>query len=233
MITQILTAEQIPWLLQLDNEILLAVNRLHSPYFDTFMMMVSNKWIWLPMYVALLYMVWRVFSKRTALLYLLAVVLLVTLSDQLSAALIKPLAERLRPACLLNPIHPLVHIVDGYRGGRFGFPSSHSANCWAVTFFIYFTFRNRYQLGFMSLWSLLVCYSRMYLGVHYLGDLLGGFVLGTLVAAVVYAALKHVWPWHFDLPQRYVLKFHVLLVPVVVGVFTLMCIAIASAYIRL
>ena len=80
----------------------------------------------------------------------------------------------------------MIHIVDDYRGGRHGFPSAHSANCWAAFFFVVYVFRRRVLNINLAAWAVLVCWSRIYLGVHYFGDVLGGLILGFLLASVVY-----------------------------------------------
>jgi undecaprenyl-diphosphatase len=96
---------------------------------------------------------------------------------------------RLRPSNLQNPISDVVHVVNGYRGGNYSFPSAHAANSWGLAIFITMLFRNRWLSISMILWALLTCYSRMYLGVHYFGDLLIGMLIGCLGACIVYLLL--------------------------------------------
>ena len=101
-----------------------------------------------------------------------AIALTITFADQMGATVIRPLVCRPRPANLENPISEFVQIVNGYRGGRYGFPSCHAANTFGLAFFLFYLFRNRSLNWFIMLWALLTCYSRSYLGVHYPGDLL-------------------------------------------------------------
>ena len=105
---------------------------------------------------------------------------------QTGATLIRPYVERLRPSNLENPISDMVHIVNGRRGGRYGFPSCHAANTFGLAFFIWFLFRKRWLTVFMMGWALLTCYSRIYLGVHYPGDLIVGTLIGLFAAYIVY-----------------------------------------------
>ena len=195
-----------------DASIFLAINGLHSPYWDNFMEMYSGRMIWLPLYLSILYVMFRNFSWRVCVICLLVVALLITVNDQLSGSLLRASVGRLRPANLDNPISPLVHIVDGYRGGRYGFPSAHAANSWGLTFFMLYVF-HRHILSFtLMVWAFVTCWSRMYLGVHYFGDILAGTVLGFVSASIVYyvfqRGLHHVTetfkPYQADAPQMYV-----------------------------
>ena len=111
--------------------------------------------------------------------------ILILLADQLSSSLLKPLVARLRPTH--NPeISDLIHTVRGYRGGLYGFVSSHAANAFAFAVFTSLVIRNRYYALTIALWAVLSAYSRIYLGVHYVGDVVCGAILGVLVAIVVY-----------------------------------------------
>jgi undecaprenyl-diphosphatase len=102
---------------------------------------------------------------------------------------LKPLVARLRPTH--NPeIADLIHTVNGYRGGRYGFVSSHAANAATFVTFTALIFRNRYYSILLSLWAFLTAYSRVYLGVHYVGDVLCGALIGVLVGMGVYFVLK-------------------------------------------
>ena len=113
------------------------------------------------------------------------IALCILLADQLSSSLIKPLVARLRPTH--NPeISHLIHIVNGYRGGQYGFVSSHSANAFAFVVFTSCIIRNRYYVLGITIWALFTAYSRVYLGVHYVGDVVCGAILGIFVGFVVY-----------------------------------------------
>lgn len=174
------------WLVESDSSILLAVNGMHSSYFDTFMWLCSRKFEWIPFYLSILYVLFRNFNWRVVLYSLVAMGVILLLTDAVSSHFIRPMVARLRPSNLENPISEMIHIVDNHRGGRYGFPSSHASNSWALVFFVGLLLRRRLLTTFLACWAFLLCYSRLYLGVHYPGDLLAGMVLGAVVASVVY-----------------------------------------------
>ena len=108
-----------------DTDLLLWFNGAHNAFFDAFMTLFTNKWMWVPMYLALIYVFFKNMAPKNAVACVVAIIVMVALSDQLSSAVIRQAVGRLRPSNLDNPISDLVHIVDGYRGGKYGFPSSH------------------------------------------------------------------------------------------------------------
>ena len=182
--------EIILWLADLDARLLLIVNGAHSPFFDAVMWCISGRWIWVPFYIVLTYMLFRRFSWKRATLCLITIGLIILAADQTCASLIRPEVCRLRPANLNNPLSHLVHVVNGYRGGRYGFPSCHAANTFALAMFMSLVFRNKRFTVMMFSWAIVVSYSRMYLGVHYFGDLFCGASVGSLFAALFYSLLK-------------------------------------------
>lgn len=174
------------WLVEGDSSILLAVNGMHSSYFDTFMWLCSRKFEWIPFYLSIIYVLFRNFNWRVVLYSLVAMGVILLLTDAVSSHFIRPVVARLRPSNLENPISEMIHIVDNHRGGRYGFPSSHASNSWGLVFFVGLLLRRRVLTTFLAFWALLLCYSRLYLGVHYPGDLLAGMMLGAVVASLVY-----------------------------------------------
>ena len=174
------------WLVEGDSSTLLAVNGMHSSYFDTFMWLCSRKFEWIPFYLSILYVLFRNFNWRVVLYSLVAMGVILLLTDAVSSHFIRPVVARLRPSNLENPISEMIHIVDNHRGGRYGFPSSHASNSWGLVFFVGLLLRRRVLTTFLACWALLLCYSRLYLGVHYPGDLLAGMLLGAVVASLVY-----------------------------------------------
>ena len=139
---------------QWDTDLLLAINGWHNGYWDTFMYAFSGKWVWVPMYAALVYLLARNLPWRTTLWCLVGVALCITFADQVGASLIRPWAERLRPANPENPVSDLVHIVNGYRGGRYGFPSCHAANTFGLAFYLMLVVRRKALTGLRVPWGL-------------------------------------------------------------------------------
>lgn len=179
------------WLIHIDERLLLIVNNAHSPFFDSVMWLISDRWVWVPFYIFLAYLLFRRMSWKRAALCLVAIGLVIFATDQTCATLIRPEFERLRPANLDNPLSSLVHVVNGYRGGRYGFPSCHAANTFALAVYMSLVFRNWRFTVAMILWACIVSYSRMYLGVHYLGDIISGAIVGSLYACLFHYIWKY------------------------------------------
>lgn len=164
------------WLLELDTKLFLAINGWHSEAWDGIMWWISGKTTWWPFYLLLLiYMGW---TKRWQLLpMVLFIILVVTLTDQTSVHLFKNVFERLRP-CHEPALKGLVHLVNNRCGGQFGFISSHAANTFGVAFLSLLWIRKGWFTAIMLTWAMVVAYSRVYLGVHYPGDVLAGGIWG-------------------------------------------------------
>lgn len=178
--------EFILWLSDIDARLLLIVNGAHSPFFDSVMWCISGRWIWVPFYAVLAYLLFRRMSWKRASLCLVTIELIILAADQTCATLIRPEIGRLRPANLNNPLSSFVHVVNGYRGGRYGFPSCHAANTFALAVFMSLVIRHKWFTVMMFSWAFVVSYSRMYLGVHYFGDLFCGATIGSLFAVLFY-----------------------------------------------
>jgi undecaprenyl-diphosphatase len=190
----------IEFLKEIDTQLFLFLNSLHVPWLDEPMYYISRKYTWVPFYAILAVFIFYKYRYR-GFLVLLFVTVLITLSDQL-ANLLKDTTMRLRPGH--NPeIADLVHIVRDRRGGQFGFVSGHAANSFALAIFLIKLLRDRFEwiLPLMLIWAVLKSYNRIYLGVHYPGDVLGGALLGTLIAMALYQLWLYVNKRYFrDLP---------------------------------
>lgn len=178
--------EFILWLSDIDARLLLIVNGAHSPFFDSVMWCISGRWIWVPFYAVLAYLLFRRMSWKRASICLVTIGLIILAADQTCATLIRPEIGRLRPANLNNPLSSFVHVLNGYRGGRYGFPSCHAANTFALAVFMSLVIRHKWFTVMMFSWAFVVSYSRMYLGVHYFGDLFCGATIGSLFAVLFY-----------------------------------------------
>lgn len=215
-------------LIEIDEQFLLAINGCHNEYFDHFMYLFSDRWIWVPMYGAILYVMIRNFSFRKMIVCLAAMALTITIADQVGASIIRPIVERLRPSNPENPISEVVHIVNNYRSGRYGFPSCHAANTFGLAFFVCFLFRQRWLTAFLMFWAVVTCYSRVYLGLHYPGDLLAGMILGLISASIVYLIMRQPLQQHSADSDR--LK-HVN-TPIYVGALTIFVISLLSLFVQ-
>lgn len=180
-----------PDFLQIDADILLWINSHHSPFVDGMMWAFSKATTWIPLYALLIGLLWQRFGWRRMLVYLVAIVAAIGLSDYISSGIIKPLVCRLRPTHEPE-LQGLVHLVHGYTGGLYGFVSSHAANTMACAYLFCRLYRGWRMTVVMSLYVLLNCYSRMYLGVHYSGDILGGLLVGLLVAECIYLIVRKI-----------------------------------------
>ena len=172
--------------IDVDTNIFFPINRMHNMYFDYFMSAYSGKWVWIPMYAAIWYVMLRNFHWKVTLFCMIGLALTITFADQACATWIRPFVERMRPSNLNIPFSEMVHIVNNHRGGRYGFPSCHAANTFGLAFFLFFLFSKRWLTLFNMAWELLTSYSREYLGVHYPGDLLAGTIVGLIGAWLIY-----------------------------------------------
>ncbi|MDE6497221.1 MAG: phosphatase PAP2 family protein [Muribaculaceae bacterium] len=179
-------------LIHIDNELLLMLNGMHLPYLDNFMMLFTGRFVWVPMYAMLLFVIIRNNRPKRAVWTACVIVLAIVIADQTCSHVLRPLVERLRPSNPSNPISELVTVVNGYRGGLYGFPSCHAANSFALAMITSLIVRSRRLSWFIFIWATLNSYSRLYLGVHYPGDLLAGAVIGCCSGALCYALWRGV-----------------------------------------
>lgn len=174
----------------IDVGILTFANGHHSHVFDILMWWISDRYVWLPLYLLFAVIFVRKLGWSRGLVVIICVGLMITLTDQTCATYIRPAVARMRPSNPDNPISVCINIVNDYRGGAYGFPSCHAANTFAFAVYTSLIIKRRcIAIGLIS-WSLLVSYSRLYLGVHYPSDLLGGMVIGGAYAGTFYILLK-------------------------------------------
>ena len=170
----------------LDKQLLLWFNGSDSLFMDSLISTLTNAKTWIPLYLALLYVVIKSnYAVRYVLLVVAAAGLCVLLTGTIDDTIVKPLVARWRPGH--DPeIGMLVDTVDGYRGGNYGFFSAHAANTFSIAVFISLLMRQRLLTITLVTWSLINCYTRLYLGVHYPGDITVGLLWGGLAGFAVY-----------------------------------------------
>ena len=173
-------------LIQFDKHLLLMLNGSESLFIDYLVMTLTNAKTWIPLYISLFYVVMKSNNTvRDILLVVGAAGLCVLFAGAVDDMIVKPTVARWRPTH--DPeIGMLIDTVDGYRGGNYGFFSAHAANTFSIAIFFSLLMRQRLLTIFLVAWSLTNCYTRLYLGVHYPGDITVGLIWGGLVGFCVY-----------------------------------------------
>ena len=175
----------IDFLLNLDKELLLLLNSWNAPWLDSLMVVLTNGLNWLPLFLLVIGMMVYKFHWQS-LIMIVFIGLVIFLTDRISAGLIKPWIGRIRPSHEPG-LEGLLHLVNGYRGGIYSFVSSHAANAFGVATFLWLILRKDINwIWVMFIWAAIFSYTRIYLGVHYPLDILGGGVLGVIIGLLVY-----------------------------------------------
>ena len=173
-------------IIDFDKQLLLLLNGSESLFLDSMVVTLTTAWTWVPLYISLLIVVIK--NSDSALKILLTILsagLCVLLAGTVDDTIVKPLVGRWRPT--RDPeIGFLVDIVDGYRGGDYGFFSAHAANTFSIAVFFCWLIRSRVLSWALVIWSLTNCWTRMYLGVHFPGDILVGLTWGFMVGSFSY-----------------------------------------------
>ncbi len=177
-------------LISLDQQLLLFLNGLGSTTFDAFWLLITGKWFWIPFYVILLYLVYKSVPAKKLIFVLIFIAIGITISDQL-AGIFKFDVERLRP-CHEPLIMKKMRLVTC--GGQFGFYSSHASNSFFLVSFLSILIGKKYKVlpYILVFWAILVSYSRVYLGVHYPGDVAFGAAVGFFLGGVLANITKKV-----------------------------------------
>ena len=170
---------------QIDRHLFQYLNSLHAPFWDEVMFIISSKTFWIPFYLILLLLIYRKFGWKMTLFILACVGVLITLSDQTASGFLKPFIGRFRPCRPEAALGFGVHIVNHKCGGAYGFVSSHAANFFALATFLSGIFQHQKWSILFFVVATIVAYSRIYLGVHYPGDVLGGAIVGILSGFIV------------------------------------------------
>ena len=189
-------------LIHIDTEILLAINACHAPWADTLMWIISAKTTWIPLYLLLIVLLvyrYRQPAPTTVkwlqkvpacVVMILTIVAAVGLADFIASGILKDWVARPRPS-RVPELEGVLHLVNDYKSGRYGFVSSHAANTMACGLLFSLIWRKKITTINLMLWVAANCYSRMYLGVHYPLDILGGLIVGALVASGAYVLLRN------------------------------------------
>lgn len=178
--------EFVEGLLPMERDLFFALNGSNSLFLDNMMWTISGRFIWIPLFLFILFLFFYRTQRKEAILVTLFFILVFVLTDQVSSSFFKPFFERFRPTH-----HPdfmnMVDIVNGYKGGRYGFISGHATNSFGLAVFLSLVFKNRLLIFSALLWATVNSYTRIYLGVHFISDILAGMIVGTLIALLLYA----------------------------------------------
>lgn len=183
-----------------DTNLFLIINGFHSLFFDNFMLLISGKIIWIPLYISVLYVLIK-YWKKEAIWLILAFILCIVISDQFASGFLKNTVKRLRPSSV-EDLSGVIHLVKGYLGGgKYGFASSHASNSFGFAMLSSLILRRRnYAIAILT-WAIVVGYSRIYLGAHYPLDVLGGATIGITAAYLCKWLLKKNRPVAFQQKQ--------------------------------
>lgn len=193
--------EMLEELLHIDTDILLAINGWHAPWADRVMWIISEKTTWIALYGLLIGLLINKYPRASAqavkwlrkvpvcAVMIVVIVLAVGAADFIASGILKDLVARPRPT-RVPELEGVLHLVNNYRSGQYGFVSSHASTTMACALLFSLIWRNKIATIGLMLWVAMNCYSRMYLGVHYPLDIIGGLLVGALVAVAGYALLR-------------------------------------------
>ena len=177
-------------LINFDTNLFLLINGMHSAYFDNFMYFFSGKSVWFPFYLSLIVAL-IIYRKKQSFWIILALILCIVIADQIASGFFKEWVKRLRPSHN-ESLSDVIHLVNNYKSGLYGFVSSHAANTFGIALLSSLIFKNKlYSISVFS-WAIITSYSRVYLGVHYPFDVVGGMFVGFFSAIVLFILLQKI-----------------------------------------
>lgn len=183
-------------LINLDKTLSVAINGMHAPFFDAIMVFISKVYVWVPLYVAIIaWYFWKMPWKK-ALTAILVIVAAFAFTDMFSHHMKNVIFCRFRP-CNDPTLEGLLRLPDG-KGSLYGFPSGHACNTFCFALITSWLSLRRWWTISMLTWSLSISYSRIYLAMHFLGDVLGGLIFGGAVAFLAIILLKFIYRKYFN-----------------------------------
>lgn len=178
-------------LLDVDRYLLLSMNGSDSLFWDGCMMVYTSMSVWMPLAVVLLYVLIKNNNAKDFILLLVLIAILVTITDTVSSGICKPFFERLRPTN--DPmLMYAVDTVNEYRSGMYGFTSSHASNSFGIAIFAMLLIKNRILSLSLLIWAALNAFTRIYLGLHYPGDIIAGTLIGVLAGWGMYRFYSYI-----------------------------------------
>jgi len=170
-------------ILKLDRQVFVFLNRLGSTTYDPFWLFITKQYSWTPLFIVLLLLLHKKLGTKPTLLLVVLIALLITVSDQ-TANLFKYTFERLRP-CSEPLLKNSIRIVK--ESATFGFFSAHASTSMAVSVLLFSILKRYYRYLFLLFtWPLVFGYSRIYLSMHYPGDILAGYIMGLFLGLLFY-----------------------------------------------
>ncbi len=172
-----------------DQQLFLYLNGLHTSWLDTLMYLVSQGWFWFPLFAFFIFhLAKRYPGSRNRIIVFGTLALTVGLTDGASTWVIKKQVKRYRPTHNLEIGHEVHTVTDfsgqEYRGGKYGFVSSHSANYFGIATVLFWLMGHAKRWRWLFVWAALIAYSRIYLGVHYPSDIIGGTLVGVIMGII-------------------------------------------------
>jgi undecaprenyl-diphosphatase len=188
----------IEYLEELDASILLAINSWNHPVVDEIMWFLTGKIVWFPFYAFLLFLVFKNSTPKQFLLFFLVGVATIGFADFIANVGFKHTIQRYRPSHHLiwgELLHYFEHKPgELYKGGQYGFVSGHATNSFAIAWYFGLFLKQFYKriLALLMIWATVIIYTRLYLGVHYPSDIIGGFIVGSIIAFLGNYAFRYI-----------------------------------------
>lgn len=179
---------------ELDTSLLVYLNGLGSKTYDGLWLIITDQRNWIPLFLLMFYLIYKKIGGKQTLYVLLFIAVLIAFTDQ-TTNLFKYTFQRLRP-CNNPDINSIIRVVQVRKS--YSFFSGHAANTMAVATFLYLVLKRHFKyIGFLFLWPLIFAYSRIYLGLHYPGDILTGYFFGALFGFLIYLVYRKLKPQYF------------------------------------